>query len=111
MISKRIYVDMRLNKCIYFPNPLSVSGLCIEPHPPTYTANSMQFSKAVTCRYMHIYIYAHKPKRMCAYEKKSVCPTLIPTNIIQYLSAMSNILTFSVSKNESLPVHNGLGCT
>ena len=40
-------------------------------------------------------------------KKKSVSPTLIPTNIIQYLSAMSNILTFSVSKNESLPVHNG----
>ena len=61
---------------------------------------------------IYAYICAHKPKGMCAIEeKKSVCPTLIPTNIIQYLSAMSNILTFSVSKNESLPVHNGLGCT
>ena len=72
----------------------------------------MRFSNAVSCG--HALINAHKPKCMCAYEKKIRMANSVSyqeATLIQYLSTMSNILTFSVSKNESLLAHNGLGCT
>ena len=91
-ISKQFYVDMRLCKCIYFPNPLSVFGLCIEPHPHKLQTVCSFLTRlhADLC----IYIYVHKPKRMCAYEKKIRMPN---SNSYQYYSiSKCNVQNFDI---------------
>ena len=86
------------------PNPLSVLGPYVELHKPHTVCGFLKRFHADIRLSMRINRNACAPLKKIRMANSSHYQE---ATIIQYLSTMSNILRFSVSKNESLPVHNG----